>query len=298
MSNLEKYLIKRAADQPQKPNLVRRNAPSMDTEERKKRLVPTTKNITLNNNYENYFDNKRNKRLSSPPELEPVKLDTSSSVTLGDVYQDIFKHTPIQEPSELNTTPASEEKPVKSDTSSADNLGGDDQQDTFERTSTTTAQPQQMPPLPQPVLNPPTAGMTGSSIPEVPHVNPDPAEIRNIGREMSPIASNPVQSQPPIKPKEPVQYDPSKITKELMRQYRKYTGARDMNSDMDRWKTYQAMQGNRNASNADYREYIRNRNKQKAITPAPAPKPRFNDDQLRKQNQYASRGYIPGYLLS
>lgn len=38
----------------------------------------------------------------------------------------------------------------------------------------------------------------------------------------------------------------------MMRQYRRYTGARNMGSDMDRWKTWQAMQGNRNASNADY----------------------------------------------
>lgn len=48
------------------------------------------------------------------------------------------------------------------------------------------------------------------------------------------------------------QYDPSKITRDMMRQYRRYTGARNMGSDMDRWKTWQAMQGNRNASNADY----------------------------------------------
>ena len=47
-------------------------------------------------------------------------------------------------------------------------------------------------------------------------------------------------------------YDPKSITRQQMHQYRRYTGANDMNSDMDRWKTYQAMNGNRNASNADY----------------------------------------------
>lgn len=47
-------------------------------------------------------------------------------------------------------------------------------------------------------------------------------------------------------------YDPKSITRQQMQQYRRYTGANNMNSDMDRWKTYQAMNGNRNASNADY----------------------------------------------
>lgn len=43
------------------------------------------------------------------------------------------------------------------------------------------------------------------------------------------------------------------ITADDMKKYRKYTAAGDMNSEMDRWKTLQAMQGNRNASNKDYR---------------------------------------------
>lgn len=43
------------------------------------------------------------------------------------------------------------------------------------------------------------------------------------------------------------------ITAADMKKYRKYTAAGDMNSEMDRWKTLQAMQGNRNASNKDYR---------------------------------------------
>jgi hypothetical protein len=43
------------------------------------------------------------------------------------------------------------------------------------------------------------------------------------------------------------------ITAADMRKYRKYTAAGNMNSEMDRWKTLQAMQGNRNASNKDYR---------------------------------------------
>lgn len=42
------------------------------------------------------------------------------------------------------------------------------------------------------------------------------------------------------------------ITAADMRKYRRYTGAANMNSEMDKWKTWQAMQGNRNASNADY----------------------------------------------
>lgn len=37
-----------------------------------------------------------------------------------------------------------------------------------------------------------------------------------------------------------------------MRKFRRYTGASNMNSEMDKWKTWQAMQGNRNASNADF----------------------------------------------
>lgn len=43
------------------------------------------------------------------------------------------------------------------------------------------------------------------------------------------------------------------ITADDMKKYRKYTAAGNMNSEMDRWKTLQAMQGNRNASNKDYR---------------------------------------------
>ena len=51
----------------------------------------------------------------------------------------------------------------------------------------------------------------------------------------------------------PRQLNINDITEEDMRKYRKYTGASDMNSEMDRWKTLQAMQGNMNASNRDYR---------------------------------------------
>lgn len=53
-------------------------------------------------------------------------------------------------------------------------------------------------------------------------------------------------------------YNPAAITRKDMNKYRKYTSARNMNSDMDRWKTWQAMNGNRNASNADYHAAKRN----------------------------------------
>ena len=49
----------------------------------------------------------------------------------------------------------------------------------------------------------------------------------------------------------------SAITQAQMKQYAGQTGASNMNSEMDRWKTWQAMQGNTNASNADYRAWKR-----------------------------------------
>lgn len=76
-----------------------------------------------------------------------------------------------------------------------------------------------------------------------------------------PAASQPAPAAAPVAaPTQPAapQYDASKITRDQMRQYAKYTGANDMNSDMDKWKTWQAMQGNRNASNADYYAARRN----------------------------------------
>lgn len=62
-------------------------------------------------------------------------------------------------------------------------------------------------------------------------------------------------------------YSPKAITRQQMRQYRRYTGANDMKSDMDRWKTYQAMNGNRNASNADYYAAKRTNTLDKVVNP-------------------------------
>lgn len=67
-------------------------------------------------------------------------------------------------------------------------------------------------------------------------------------------------------------YDPKSITRQQMRQYRRYTGATNMNSDMDRWKTYQAMNGNRNASNADYYSAKRNNSLGAVKNPITQPK--------------------------
>lgn len=72
---------------------------------------------------------------------------------------------------------------------------------------------------------------------DIPEFNPAP--------KPAPVAPAAQATQNPF-------YDPKSITRQQMRQYLRYTGATNMNSDMDRWKTYQAMNGNRNASNADY----------------------------------------------
>lgn len=56
----------------------------------------------------------------------------------------------------------------------------------------------------------------------------------------------------PASPAAPNPHAFRNITAADMRRYRRYTGASDMKSEMDKWKTWQAMQGNRNASNADF----------------------------------------------
>ena len=69
-------------------------------------------------------------------------------------------------------------------------------------------------------------------------------------------APAPAPAEAPVSPapaQQPAAYDPSKVTAADMRRHSGVTGASNMNSDMDKWKTWQAMQGNRNASNADYR---------------------------------------------
>lgn len=49
-------------------------------------------------------------------------------------------------------------------------------------------------------------------------------------------------------------FDPSKITQADMNKWRHITGARNMNSEMDKWKTYEAMNGRgRQATNAAFR---------------------------------------------
>lgn len=63
------------------------------------------------------------------------------------------------------------------------------------------------------------------------------------------------QAPAQAKPKMPSMQDLRGISREQMQQNRRYTGARNMNSEMDRWKTWMAMNGNRNASNADYRAW-------------------------------------------
>lgn len=65
-------------------------------------------------------------------------------------------------------------------------------------------------------------------------------------------------------------YSPNAVTRQQMRQYRRYTGANNMKSDMDRWKTYQAMNGNRNASNADYYTAKRTNTLDKVVNPVTA----------------------------
>lgn len=50
-------------------------------------------------------------------------------------------------------------------------------------------------------------------------------------------------------------FDPSKITQAQMNKYRHITGARNMNSEMDKWKTYMAMNGRASqATNAAFRQ--------------------------------------------
>ena len=70
-------------------------------------------------------------------------------------------------------------------------------------------------------------------------------------------ASAPAPAPAPAKaaPKMPSMQDLRGISREQMQQNRRWTAARNMNSEMDRWKTWMAMNGNRNASNADYRAW-------------------------------------------
>lgn len=71
----------------------------------------------------------------------------------------------------------------------------------------------------------------------------------------APAPTTPAPAPAQEKPKMPTMQDLRGISREQMQQNRKWTAARNMNSEMDRWKTWMAMNGNRNASNADYRAW-------------------------------------------
>lgn len=88
--------------------------------------------------------------------------------------------------------------------------------------------------------------------------NPAPAAAPVAAPQATPQAAPRSAVQATPQQAAPAGYNPSAITRDQMRQYSRYTGARNMNSDMDRWKTYQAMNGNRNASNRDYYAARRN----------------------------------------
>ena len=102
-------------------------------------------------------------------------------------------------------------------------------------------------------------GVRGGMLPSTP--TPAPASTPVVAPTPSgPSAALPREANdmmrgkglPAPKPVADAPIDLSKISRKDMAKYRKHTGAVDMNSEMDRWKTYQAMNGNPNASNADY----------------------------------------------
>lgn len=68
----------------------------------------------------------------------------------------------------------------------------------------------------------------------------------------APASAKPAKPARPSRPTASNRHAFRNITAADMRRYRRYTGASDMKSEMDKWKTWQAMQGNRNASNADF----------------------------------------------
>lgn len=68
----------------------------------------------------------------------------------------------------------------------------------------------------------------------------------------APAPATPAPAPAQAAPKTPTMDDLRGISRDQMQQNRKWTAARNMNSEMDRWKTWMAMNGNRNASNADY----------------------------------------------
>jgi hypothetical protein len=107
---------------------------------------------------------------------------------------------------------------------------------------------------PTPAAAPAAQSPAATPAPATAPVSPTPAAAPAA---QAPAATpEPAPATAPVSPtpaQQPAAYDPSKITAADMQKYKRYTGAGNMNSDMDKWKTWQAMQGNRNASNADYR---------------------------------------------
>jgi outer membrane biosynthesis protein TonB len=109
-------------------------------------------------------------------------------------------------------------------------------------------------PAPQQTPAPAAAPVSPAPAPaSAPQQTPAPAPAPAPAPQQTPA---PAPAEAPVSPapaQQPAAYDPSKITAADMRKHRGVTGASNMNSDMDKWKTWQAMQGNRNAANADYR---------------------------------------------
>lgn len=131
----------------------------------------------------------------------------------------------------------------------------------------------------------PSSETVAKPAPVVPAPAPEPATTATApATSPEPVATSTPAPTPALEPVQPASvpvdtntqsvqnpfYSPNAITRQQMRQYRRYTGANDMKSDMDRWKTYQAMNGNRNASNADYYTAKRTNTLDKVVNPVTA----------------------------
>ena len=104
-------------------------------------------------------------------------------------------------------------------------------------------------------------GLPGNSSLTATQVNPNVgnpfAGSHTLGG-MNPATVSTIMNSPSAAPAAPAPsgggFDPSKITRAQMNKYRHITGARHMNSEMDKWKTYEAMNGRgRQATNAAFR---------------------------------------------
>lgn len=78
--------------------------------------------------------------------------------------------------------------------------------------------------------------------------------VRRLQKSITAPTTRPTATRPsvPARPATPNPHAFRNITADDMRNFRRHTGASNMNSEMDKWKTWQAMQGNLNASNADF----------------------------------------------